>query len=153
MDVGRADLIVLLAGLLPGVEPRYVLPVAYARLGLLGLLAVALEVPVLAALLTLGAGHAWRLVEHLSRRWSLARWVYSTIERRREKAVKLIERWGLLGLVAFVAVPLPVTGMYTGAVVAMLLGIRGVRLFLALTAGGLISLGATYLPALLVVGA
>ena len=36
----------------------------------------------------------------------------------------LIERYGRIGLVLFVAIPLPVTGAWTGSIVAFLLGMR-----------------------------
>jgi uncharacterized membrane protein len=56
------------------------------------------------------------------------------LERSRRKG-KLAERYGWVGLALFVAVPLPVTGAWTGSVVAYLLGIESKRAFLAIALG------------------
>jgi uncharacterized membrane protein len=64
-----------------------------------------------------------------------------------------IDRWGLPGLALFVAIPLPATGMYTGAAAAALLGIRGWRLLAALAAGGALSVAITGAAAALGVAA
>lgn len=50
-----------------------------------------------------------------------------------------IERYGRLGLVLFVAIPLPVTGAWTGAIVAFLLGMRFRDAILPICVGVLIS--------------
>lgn len=47
------------------------------------------------------------------------------------------ERFLLLGLFAFVAVPLPLTGVWTGTAIAVFLGIKGYKAFIALFAGNL----------------
>jgi uncharacterized membrane protein len=47
----------------------------------------------------------------------------------------IVERYGLLGLVVFVAIPLPVTGAWTGSIVAYLLGIEFRRAFPAIVLG------------------
>ncbi len=39
----------------------------------------------------------------------------------KKKAQKNVERWGYWGVMIFVAIPLPVTGAYTGTVAAWLL--------------------------------
>jgi uncharacterized membrane protein len=44
-------------------------------------------------------------------------------ERTRRKG-KLIERFEILGLMLFVAIPLPVTGAWTGSVAAFLFGVK-----------------------------
>ena len=46
-------------------------------------------------------------------------WVFSMSRRRGG----IVERYGWVGLVVFVAIPLPVTGAWTGSIVAFLLGI------------------------------
>lgn len=56
-------------------------------------------------------------------------------ERSSARLSARVKRWGLLGLVLFVAVPLPGTGAWTGAVAATLLGIRPWPALLAITAG------------------
>ena len=55
-------------------------------------------------------------------------------ERTRRKAT-LIEKFEALGLILFVAVPLPITGAWTGCVAATLFKIRFRYAFLAIVAG------------------
>jgi uncharacterized membrane protein len=45
------------------------------------------------------------------------------VERAREKLRKRVEKWGWLAVAAFVAVPLPITGAWTGTLGAWMLGI------------------------------
>ena len=45
------------------------------------------------------------------------------VERARKKLYRGVERWGWIALAAFVAVPLPVTGAWTGTLGAWILGI------------------------------
>lgn len=47
-------------------------------------------------------------------------WLFARTERKG----KLIARFELIGLVLFVAIPLPVTGAWTGAVAAFLFGVK-----------------------------
>lgn len=55
--------------------------------------------------------------------------------RRVERKSKLVERWGFWGLVLFVAIPLPVTGAWTGTVAATLFEIKVKKAFLAILLG------------------
>lgn len=50
-----------------------------------------------------------------------------------------VERYGLLGLVLFVAVPLPVTGAYTGTILSWLLNMEWKRSFLGVAIGVVIA--------------
>ncbi len=58
---------------------------------------------------------------------------------RTQKRARLIERYGALGLVFFVAIPLPITGAWTGCIAATLFKIRFKYAFPAITAGVLIA--------------
>jgi len=62
-------------------------------------------------------------------------WLHRKLERIREKGHKLVERWGLFGLVLFVAIPLPGTGAYSGSCAAWLLDIDWKHAALAVAAG------------------
>lgn len=57
------------------------------------------------------------------------------VTRVREKGAGLVERYELLGLALFVAVPLPGTGAYSGTLLAWLLGLRRWRAMAAVAAG------------------
>jgi uncharacterized membrane protein len=74
--------------------------------------------PVLPILTLLGPA------ERLLRQWTpLDRFFTWLFERTRRRST-LVERYEALGLMLFVAVPLPVTGAWTGCVAAYLFGIR-----------------------------
>ncbi|GHV87088.1 hypothetical protein AGMMS50255_3840 [Spirochaetia bacterium] len=57
------------------------------------------------------------------------------VERAREKLRGGVEKWGWLGIAAFVAIPLPVTGAWTGTLGAWILGISKRRTMLAVIIG------------------
>ncbi|MDR1909195.1 MAG: small multi-drug export protein [Spirochaetaceae bacterium] len=66
------------------------------------------------------------------------------VERARNKLSAGVERWGWLGVAAFVAIPLPVTGAWTGTLGAWLLGLGRRRTLAAVilgvfTAGGIVT--------------
>ena len=73
------------------------------------------------------------------------------IGRVRRKAHPYVERWGFLGLVVFVAIPLPGTGVWTGSLAAYLFGIGKREAIPALIIGGLLSILITLIPSLGVV--
>jgi len=58
-------------------------------------------------------------------------WIFRLSRRRGG----IVERYGLIGLVLFVAIPLPITGAWTGSIVAFLLGLRFRRAFPAIVLG------------------
>ncbi len=62
-------------------------------------------------------------------------WIFRLSRRRGG----LIERHGAIGLVLFVAIPLPVTGAWTGAIVAFLLGLSFWRALPAIVLGVVIA--------------
>ncbi len=61
------------------------------------------------------------------------------IEHSRKKIHKKIEKYGYLGLMIFVAIPLPITGAYTGTLGAWALGMDKKKAFLYIVLGVVIS--------------
>lgn len=59
---------------------------------------------------------------------------FKIIEKTRAKGEQ-VEKYGALGLLLFVGIPLPGTGVYSGAILAFLFGIRFKYSFIALTSG------------------
>jgi uncharacterized membrane protein len=57
------------------------------------------------------------------------------VERSREKLRRGVEKWGWIGIAVFVAVPLPITGAWTGTLGAWVLGISKRRTMLAVVLG------------------
>lgn len=66
--------------------------------------------------------------------------LFDWFERRvRRKTAHLIERYGFWGITIFVAIPLPVTGAYTGAFAAWLFNVEFKRAMLAVMTGVMIA--------------
>ena len=59
-------------------------------------------------------------------------------ERTRKRG-RLIERYERIGLTLFVAIPLPITGAWTGSILAFLLGLSFWRAFISIALGVLIA--------------
>ncbi len=113
----------VLLSFLPISELRGAIPYAVARgvpLPAAFLLAVGCNVLVAPfAFLFLGTLHG------LLHRWApYARLFDGIVERARAKVGGAVEKYGYWGLLVFVAVPLPVTGAWTGALGAWVLGLR-----------------------------
>lgn len=90
-------------------------------------------IPVLPILWTLGP------LSRLGSRFPLGErffnWVFARARTKSEK----VKRFETFGLVLFVATPLPVTGAWTGAAIAFVLGLKTRNAFLAITAGVMIA--------------
>lgn len=136
--------IVFLTAMLPVSELRGAIPLGFA-LGLprqeiifLSFLGNFLPVPFILILL-----------EPLSRKLRRFRfwkrffdWLFS----RTQKRANIVERYEFWGLVIFVGIPLPMTGAWTGAIAASLIGIRFIKAALAITLGVVMAgIAVTYL--------
>lgn len=135
--MSQTDWYILFLSALPITELRATIPLALA-LGVSPLRAYLLAVignliPVLPVIL---------LLEPLSRllRWfpPLERLFQAILSRSRNKGAK-VHKYGVLGLMLFVAVPLPVTGAWTGAILAWLFGFNALMAFLSILGGVLIA--------------
>ena len=90
-------------------------------------------IPVLPILLMLGPISQWCSRFSVGERFF--NWVF---ERARSKSEK-VKRYETFGLTLFVCIPLPVTGAWTGAAIAFVLGLKTRNAFLAITAGVMIA--------------
>ncbi|TFH08555.1 MAG: small multidrug export protein, partial [Candidatus Atribacteria bacterium] len=66
-------------------------------------------------------GFQW--MEAFFMRWRVTRNIMEWVFARSRRKGRWIERWGSLGLLLLVAIPLPGTGAWTGTIAARLLGI------------------------------
>ena len=104
--------------------------------------------PMIPILLFIGPMSKWL------RRWPLFdRFFVWLFARTRRKAQKNIERYEALGLALFVAIPLPVTGAWTGALAAFIFGIPFKKSIWCIIAGILIAGGVVTLASMGVIGA
>jgi uncharacterized membrane protein len=134
----RTLLFTLALCLLPISELRGGLPYALSN-----------DVPLLAAYLICVAANAlvaplvYLFLSSLHRllvRWQAYRRLFDRIvERSRRKVHAKVEKYGYAGLMIFVAIPLPITGAYTGTLGAWILGMDRRKTILAVFGGVLIS--------------
>ena len=139
----NVHLALFILALLPLIEPRYAIIVGLSMdvdpLEVFFIATVA--VIILAITLSAFINVVDKLILSLGSRISFIEKIYASEKQRAGKSLsRLLRKWGFLGLVAFIAIPLPFTGIYTGALGAFVLGIRGKNAFLALMVGGFLSI-------------
>ncbi|MCH5164322.1 MAG: small multi-drug export protein [Clostridiales bacterium] len=134
-------LIIVIIAVLPIAEARLAIPVAL-KCGLspiealcYGFIGSSLAVPLLLVVL-------FPLIKWLASTKLLSKIGQSLLTRVDDKASRISKNSELkraLGTMAFVAVPLPLTGVWTGSAVASVLGIKYVKALLAVIGGNLIA--------------
>lgn len=119
-----SEIIVVLLAMFPIAELRGSIPVAIGIYHLSPLSALfwsvlgnILPIFVILAILEPLARY---LENHLSLLRRLLNWLF---ERTRRKHSATFEKWGALALITFVAIPLPMTGAWSGALAAFVFGI------------------------------
>jgi uncharacterized membrane protein len=132
------ELVVFLVSILPVFELRGALPVGINIFGiawywafLLAVLGNILPVPFL--LLFFNA------VARQLRKIAFFNRILTWITERSEKRGKAVEKGGWVGLMLFVALPVPGTGAWTGSFIAVILGMKFVRAFTAILVGVLVA--------------
>ncbi|MCM8799978.1 MAG: small multi-drug export protein [Candidatus Omnitrophica bacterium] len=128
---------VMIVGMLPIFELRGAIPLGfYFKLPIIKTFLLAVLgnlVPALFLLLFLKP-----ISEYLHRFFIFKRFFNWLFERTGKRA-ELVQRYEALGLAIFVAIPLPMTGAWTGAIVASLFKIKFRYAFFAITIGVLIA--------------
>ena len=132
------EAIVVLISALPVVELRGALPVAinlfhmaWYKAFCLAVIGNLLPVPIL----LLSLEPLARVVSRVPIGRKVVSWVFERTRRRG----KTIERYERIGLMLFVAIPLPGTGAWTGSIAAFLLGLKFRYAFLSIVLGVLIA--------------
>ena len=128
------ELVVLILSILPISECRGAIPVAINLFGfpwyeayVLAIIGNLIPVPIL----LLFFNTFYRLVGRIG---FIRRYFDWVLERTRQRG-KMVEKYERIGLMLFVAIPLPVTGAWTGAFAAIVFGIGFRYAFLSITAG------------------
>ncbi|MDI6718025.1 MAG: small multi-drug export protein [Methanomicrobiales archaeon] len=150
MSIPAAFTVVAL-GALPFFEARYAIPFAIL-LGFAPLEAYALGLlgnilPVIPLLLFLEPVSDW-----LSARSGLFDRFFAWLFERTRRHGDRFERWGTFALFLFVALPVPVTGAWSGAAAAFIFGIQFRHALPAIAAGAAVAALITTLPTLGVLG-
>jgi len=83
------------------------------------------------------------LIEHFSnwinRHFPIGRAILEWIFHRTRRRARIVEKYGWIGMMLFVAVPIPGSGIWTGSIAAFLLGMSRRTAFVAMTFGVLIA--------------
>jgi uncharacterized membrane protein len=127
-------MVTFVVAMLPISELRGALPYALTRGGLplyqafpIAVLGNMLPIPLIMYLLEPGT----RLISRVAVGKKFVDWLFARTRARSEK----VRKYETLGLILFVAIPLPVTGAWTGAVAAHLCGLKKGLSLLAITCG------------------
>jgi uncharacterized membrane protein len=140
------ELIAFLVSMLPIAELRGGLPVAVLQLGLpiwkaYWICVLGNFLPMIPLVFLLDP------IARYLRRWKLFDRFFEWLFARTRRRGGIVERYEALGLILFVAIPLPVTGGWTGAAAAYVFGIRP-RLALPAILAGILIAGGVVLAAL-----
>ncbi|MEA3328573.1 MAG: small multi-drug export protein [Candidatus Omnitrophota bacterium] len=137
MEKINSELFIILMSMLPINELRGTIPIA-----------LSMNQPVVKTLLLAIIGNLipvgpllvfLRPVSERLRRFKIWRRFFEHIFNHTEKKARIVQKYGALGLILFVAIPLPVTGAWTGSVAASLFKIRFRYAFSAIAVGVIIS--------------
>ena len=133
------ELAVFITSMLPIIELRGALPmainlfnIAWPKAFLISYIGNLVPVPLILWLLK-------PVVKLLSRIKLFDKFFTWLFERTRRKGNKVIEKYEEIGLLAFVAIPLPGTGAWTGALIAFLFGLDFKKSLLVISLGVLIA--------------
>ncbi len=132
------ELIVVTVAALPIAELRGSLPIAINQFHLpwyeaffLSVIGNLLPVPILLLFLN----PVTKIISRVEIGRKIVCWVFEHVRRQG----KTVEKYERLGLTLFVAIPLPITGAWTGSIAAFLLGMKFRTAFLSILAGIIIA--------------
>ena len=118
------------------------MPILELRGGLLA--ATLLKVPYLRALVICVAGNVLpipfvllflEIIFKWMEKWSVTKKIVKWLEKKGNSKRSQIDKYGYLGLILFVGIPLPGTGAWTGSLVAILLGLDKKKSFICILIG------------------
>jgi len=138
------ELKVFLLALMPILETRASIPfgIVAANLPVLEVLLISIVgnlIPVPFLLFGLSALEKWALSGDRGLRGLIAMIYRKLLLKIRRRGEKYIERYGLIGLTIFVAIPLPGSGVWAGSILSHILGLRPRKSIIAIAIGSLIA--------------
>ena len=80
-----------------------------------------------------------RFVLDLFEKWNVTKKIVTWLEKKVEEKREQIDKYGYLGLIIFVGIPLPGTGAWTGALLAIMLGMNRKKSFICILLGVLMA--------------
>ena len=139
LEIVGKELCVFFCSMLPIIELRGAIPMAFAfglpwwQAYIISVLGNLLPVPFI--LLLINFVLKWMSNSKIKFFNKIANFLYKKVEKNREK----IEKYSFWGLCLFIAIPLPVTGAWTGSLVAAVIGMKPWKAFLSALLGVLIA--------------
>ena len=139
LEIVGKELCVFFCSMLPVIELRGAIPLAYGlelpwwQAYLISVLGNLLPVPFI--LLFINAIIKWMAASKVKFFNKIAQYLLKKVEKKRDK----IEKYSFWGLCIFIAIPLPVTGAWTGSLVAAVVGMKPWKAFLSALCGVLIA--------------
>lgn len=133
-------LLVILVSMMPGIEARGSIPLAYA-LGL-GPLPAFIIPYIFSSLPSIPIILGLEYVEEkiISRISILFKLYKLVVERARKKSIKIAKhKIVYVGLALYVAIPLPLTGVWTGSLIAYIMGLNEYKSIIAIILGNLVA--------------
>lgn len=129
----QSIIITFLIAMVPVLELRGAIPIGVS-MGLNPVLATIISaignlVPILPILLLLDKIFDYLREKHFAKKY------VDKLEQRVDKKRDVVDKYGWLGLIILVAIPLPGTGAWTGALVASVLDMKTKPAFLAIATG------------------
>lgn len=78
-------------------------------------------------------------VLYLLGKWSVTKKIVTWLEKKVDSKREQIDKYGYLGLIIFVGIPLPGTGAWTGSLLAVMLGLNKKKSFICILIGVLLA--------------
>jgi len=127
------EFLIILTAALPISELRYAIPLGLVKdLPLLKTLLLAIMgnlIPVIPLLFL------FKPISEILRRFGISKKFFDWYLKKTIRRARIIEKYEAIGLAIFVAIPLPFTGAWTGAICASLFGLRFRYAFFAIILG------------------
>ena len=131
------DVIIFIISLMPILELRggllaaTLLDIEYIRALVICILGNVLPIPIVLLFL--------RYVLEILSKWNVTKKIVTWLEKKVEANREQIDKYGYWGLVIFVGIPLPGTGAWTGALLAVMLGLNRKKSFVCILLGVLMA--------------
>ena len=131
------ELVIFIISLLPILELRggllaaTLLDFEFVRAAIICILGNVLPIPIVLLFL--------KYVLDLLSKWSVTKKIVNWLEKKVDDKREQIDKYGYLGLIIFVGIPLPGTGAWTGALLAVMLGLDRKKSFVCIIIGVLMA--------------
>ena len=127
------DIVIFIISLMPILELRggllaaSLLDIEFVRAATICVIGNVLPIPIVLLFL--------KFVLNLFEKWKVTKKIVNWLEKKVEEKREQIDKYGYLGLILFVGIPLPGTGAWTGALLAVMLGMNRKKAFICILIG------------------